>query len=500
MNEGGKSDRPIVPQTPSNKGGDASRPAERVEGRGLAKDNPLQQNRSIGPRAAPDWQRALERIRQAAERSKDERFTALWHHVCHVERLRQEYFALKRDSAPGVDGQTWRQYGQELEANLQDLSGRLHRGAYHAKPVKRAYLPKADGRQRPIGVPSLEDKIVQRAAATVLEAVYEADFMGFSYGFRPGRGPHDALDALSVGLTRRKVNWVLDADIRGFFDSLSHEWLVKFVEHRIADPRMIRHIKKWLNAGVMEGGRRIRMREGTPQGGSISPLLANVYLHYAFDLWAQQWRRTQATGDVILVRYADDFVVGFQHRHDAERFLAELHERLARFNLELHPEKTRLIEFGRFAGANRRRRGEGKPATFNFLGLTHSCGQDRKGRFIVLRQTMRRRVRAKLAEIKRSLRRRMHDSIAETGRWLRVVVQGHCRYYGVPRNGPALKSFRFEVIRLWRQALARRSQKGRPSWDWMYRLGLRWVPLPTICHPYPDQRLRVMIRGKSPVR
>ena len=500
MNGDGKSDRPIVPRKPPNKDGGAPSSAEGVEGRGLAKENPLQRDQSIGPRAAPDWQSALERIRQAARREKDGRFTALWHHVCNVHRLRAAYMALARDSAPGVDGQTWRQYGQELEANLQDLSGRLHRGAYHAKPVKRAYIPKPDGRQRPIGMPTLEDKIVQRSAVAVMSAVYEADFMGFSYGFRPGRGPQDALDALTVGLTSRKVNWVLDADIRGFFDTLSHEWLVKFVEHRIADPRVIRHIKKWLNAGVMEAGKRIRPSEGTPQGGSISPLLANVYLHYAFDLWANHWRRTQATGDVIVVRYADDFVVGFEHRHEAERFLAELGQRLAQFNLELHPDKTRLIEFGRFAAADRRQRDDGKPETFNFLGLTHSCAQDRKGRFIVLRQTMRQRLRAKLTAIRESLRQRMHDSLSQTGRWLRSVAQGHYQYYGVPRNGPALKSFRFELIRLWRQMLGRRSQHGQPGWEWMYRLALRWVPLPTICHPYPEQRLRVRIRGKSPVR
>ena len=313
MNRPGESDRPVVPKKPPNKGDGErldlgrpdSSPAEGVEERGLAKENLLRQNQPIGHRAAPGWQNELERIRQAARKDKEVRFTALWHHVAGVERLRAEYFALKRDSAPGVDNQTWRQYGQELEGNLQDLSGRLHRGAY---------LPKPDGRQRPIGIPTLEDKIVQRAAARVLSAVYEADFMGFSYGFRAGRGPHDALDALTVGISERKVNWVLDADIRGFFDTLSHEWLVKFVEHRIADRRVVRHIKKWLNAGVLEDGKRIQVEEGTPQGGSISPLLANVYLHYVFDLWADHWRRTQAHGDVVIVRYADDFVVGFQHR------------------------------------------------------------------------------------------------------------------------------------------------------------------------------------------
>jgi group II intron reverse transcriptase/maturase len=467
------------------------------EGRGLAKENPLRQNQSIGLRAAPDWQNALERIRQAARKDKEVRFTALWHHVANVEHLRQEYFALKRDSAPGVDGQTWRQYGENLEANLQDLSGRLHRGAYHAKPVQRAWIPKPDGRQRPIGIPTLEDKIVQRAAAAVLSAVYETDFMGFSYGFRPNRGCHDALDALAVGLSERKVNWVLDADIRGFFDTLSHEWLVKFVEHRIADRRVVRHIQKWLNAGVLEDGKRTQMEEGTPQGGSISPLLANVYLHYVFDLWADQWRKTQAHGDVVIVRYADDFVVGFQHRQDAERFLAELRERFRKFNLELHPDKTRLFRFGRFASQQREERGEGKPETFNFLGFTHSCGTTRQGKFIVLRQPMKKRMRAKLKEIKQELRERLHDPVADVGKWLRSVVTGWMRYYAVPLTYDILATFRRHVTWLWSKALRRRSQKSCMTWRDMFRLANFWLPAPRIYHPYPWDRLRVRSKARA---
>jgi len=462
-----------------------------VEGRGLAKENLLQQNQPIGRRAAPGWQSALERIRQAAGRSKDVRFTALWHHVADVNRLREEYFALNRNSAPGVDGQTWKQYGQDLEANLQDLSGRLHRGAYHAKPVQRVYIPKPDGRPRPIGIPTLEDKLVQRATAKVLSAVYEADFMGFSYGFRPNRGCHDALDALAVGISHRKVNWVLGADIRGFFDTLSHEWLVKFVEHRIADRRVVRHVKKWLNAGVLEDGKRMQVEEGTPQGGSISPLLANIYLHYAFDLWAHQWRKTQAHGDVIIVRYADDFVVGFQHRQDAEQFLADLRERFAKFNLEPHPEKTRVFRFGRFADQDRAERGEGKPETFNFLGFTHSCGKTRKGKFIVLRRPMKRRLRAKLQAIKEELKRRLHDPVVSVGRWLRTVVDGWTRYFAVPLTYDSLETFRREVIWLWRKAILRRSQTGRMPWREMIPLANRWLPRPRICHPYPWERLRV---------
>jgi len=500
MHGRGESDRPIVPQKPSNKGGEPPT-AERVEGRGLAKENPLRQNQSIGLRAAPDWQNALERIRKAARRDKGTRFTALWHHVCDVRRLREEYFALKRDSAPGVDGQTWGQYGRNLEVNLQDLSGRLHRGAYRAKPVKRAWIPKPDGRQRPIGVPALEDKIVQRAAAKVLSAVYEADFMGFSYGFRPGRGAHDALDALAEGIATRKVNWVLDADIRSFFDTIDHEWLVKFVEHRIADRRVIRHVKKWLNAGVMEKGQRIEVEEGTPQGGSISPLLANIYLHYAFDLWADHWRRTQACGDVIVVRYADDIMVGFQHQADGERFLADLRERFRRFHLALHPDKTRLIEFGRFAATNRKRRGMGKPETFDFLGFTHSCALTRTNRkFIVLRRPIKKRMRAKLKAIHAELRKRLHDPIPEVGAWLKTVVSGWYRYYAVPLTMDVLASFRRQVYWLWRKVLQRRSQKGWVTWERMDRLAAAWLPPPRILHPYPWERLRVRIQGKSRMR
>jgi group II intron reverse transcriptase/maturase len=421
----------------------------------------------------------------------------LWHHVAAVERLREEYFALKRDSAPGVDGQTWRQYGENLEANLQDLSGRLHRGAYHAKPDQRAYRPKADGRQRPIGIPTLEDKIVQRAAVKVLSAVYEADFLGFSYGFRPRRSAHHALDALAVGITDKKVNWVLDADIRGFFDTLSHEWLMKFVEHRIADPRVVRHIRKWLNAGVLEDGKRMQVEEGTPQGGSVSPLLANIYLHYVFDLWADHWRRTRAQGDVIVVRYADDFVVGFQHRSEAGRFLEELRQRFARFNLALHPDKTRLIEFGRFARERRDRKGQGKPETFNFMGMTHSCGQTRKGKFIVLRRPIKQRMRAKLQEIKQELRRRLHAPVPEVGKWLRAVVSGWMRYYAVPLTCDIVASFRQQVTWLWCRSLRRRSQKSRMTLEAMYRLADIWLPTPRIYHPYPWERLHVKSKARA---
>jgi len=466
--------------------------AEGREGSGLAKGNLPQQNASRTPRRN-DAPSALERVRQAAERDKKLRFTALLHHIYNLETLRMAYFSLKKEAAPGVDGETWRHYGEQLGVNLQDLSERLKRAAYRAKPVRRVFIPKADGRQRPLGVPALEDKIVQRAAVEVLNAIYETDFLGFSYGFRPGRSQHQALDALYTGLLTRKVNWVLDLDIKGFFDGLSHEWLVKFVEHRIADRRVVRLIQKWLNAGVLEDGKRIRVEEGTPQGGSASPLLANVYLHYVFDLWVQAWRQKRAHGDVIVVRFADDIVVGFRDKADADQFRVELTERMRKFNLELHPEKTRLLEFGPFAIQNRQRRGEGKPETFNFLGFTHICVQKRSnGRFTVLRQTIRKRLQAKLHEVKAELQRRMHEPIPEVGKWLQAVVRGHIRYYGVPMNQPALYLSRFQVGRLWYRALSRRSHKGRVLWDRMRRLITRWLPEPLVCHPYPLRRMGVV--------
>jgi RNA-directed DNA polymerase len=489
MNGPGQSDRPVVPtKSPNNAERSA---AEGTEGRGLAKGNPSQQNapRTLSRDGA---RRALERVREAAERDKKVRFTALLHHVYDVDHLKASYYALKRDAACGVDGETWEHYGQALEANLADLSERLKRRAYRAKPVKRTYIPKADGRQRPLGIPTLEDKLVQRATVEVLNAIYETDFLGFSYGFRPKRSAHHALDALYAGLLTRKVNWVLDADIRGFFDTIDHGWLVRFVEHRIADQRVVRLIQKWLNAGVLEDGMRTWRDEGTPQGGSISPLLANVYLHYVFDLWAQQWRKKHAHGDVIVVRYADDFIVGFQHRAEAERFLAELRERFTKFGLELHPEKTRLLEFGPFAAENRQRAGKGKPETFDFLGFTHICGKKRNGRFTVVRQTIRKRLQAKLSAVKAELRRRMHVSIPEVGRWLGLVVEGHLRYYGVPMNGPALHTFRFQVGWLWYRTLRRRSQTARITWERMRRLVGRWLPPARITHPYPLRRLGVV--------
>lgn len=526
MNTLGQSDRPVVPTKSPNKaapsqgglymGTKAETPdtdkktpkasktsvdagEEGMEGRGLAKGNTDEQNAHRTQRRgrAPN---ALGRVREAAVRDKGMRFTALLHHV-DVDRLRAAFKALKKGATPGVDGVTWEQYAEHLEGNLQELHRRLHQGAYRPRPSRRVYIPKADGRQRPLGIASLEDKVVQRAVVEVLNTIYEKEFLGFSYGFRPGRSQHDALDALGVAL-HEKVSWVLDADIRGFFDAIDHEWLLKFVEHRVGDRRVLRLIQKWLNAGVMEDGEWTQSKVGSPQGATVSPLLANIYLHYALDLWVQRWRKRRAHGEVIIVRYADDFIVGFQHHMDAERFLAELRDRLAKFRLELHPDKTRLIEFGRFALRDRERRGQvGSPETFNFLGFTHICGRNLKaGRYQVQRRTMRTRMTAKLHEVKAELQRRRHLPISVQGRWLASVVRGHIAYYGVPTNCHALDAFRSSVARLWHRSLMRRSQRSCLNWKRMGRVIARWLPSATIVHPWPHQRFRVTTQGKSPVR
>jgi len=432
----------------------------------------------------------LERIRQAARQRRKEKFTALLHHIS-MELLRLSFFALKKDAAAGVDGLTWQDYEADLERNLEDLHDRVHSGAYRAMPSRRHYIPKPDGRQRPIAIAALEDKIVQRATAAVLNAIYETDFIGFSYGFRPGRSQHDALDALMVGVSSTKVNWILEVDVRSFFDEVSQEWLVRFLEHRIADPRIIRLIRKWLRAGVLEDGVVTVSDKGTGQGSVISPLLANIYLHYSFDLWAERWRRREATGDMIIVRYADDIVVGFERDDDARRFWAAMRERLQEFSLSLHPDKTRLIEFGRHAAANRERRGLGKPETFDFLGFKLFCGTTRRGRFLLKRRSRSDRMKAKLKEVGGQLRQRMHQPIPEQGRWLGQVVAGYYAYHAVPTNWAALAAFRYEVIRRWRWTLGRRSEKGALIWERMKRLADDWLPQPRILHPWPEQRFAV---------
>ena len=484
MHEGGKSDGPVVPANLPNKAVGAV--AEAGEGRGSAKGNTASKT-PAGRSAGSGASSALERVREVARRDKDARFTALLHHVDLV-RLRKAYWAIRPQAAPGVDGVRWAEYGQGLEANLRDLHARVQAGRYRAKPSRRVYIPKADGRQRPLGIASLEDKIVQRAVVEVLNAVYEVDFRGFSYGFRPGRKPHDALDALSVGITDRRVNWVLDADIRDFFGQLDHAWLRRFLRHRIADERVLRLIDKWLTVGVVEDGQWTECEEGSPQGASVSPLLANIYLHYVLDLWVAWWRDHHAHGDVIIVRWADDFVVGFEDEQDARQFLAELRGRFAKFGLELHPDKTRLIEFGRHAAWKRRRRGAGKPETFDFLGFTHICATNRARRFWMRRITIIKRKRAKLAEIKVELKRRWQNPIPEQGQWLASVLRGHYAYYAVPGNSDAVNDLRFQAIKLWRKRLRRRSQRARLSWVRMTRIANRWLPRPRVMHPFPEVR------------
>jgi group II intron reverse transcriptase/maturase len=495
MHEYGQSDGPVVPEKRSNnaQGG----VAEAVEERGSAKEN-AGSTTSPGHCAGVSVTNGLGRVRQAAQKDREARFTALLHHV-DVDRLRVAYRALNPKAATGVDGVTWREYGQDLEGNLQDLHVRLQRGAYRAKPSRRVFIPKADGRQRALGVAALEDKILQRATVEVLNAIYEVDFLGFSYGFRPGRSQHDALDALAVGITRGKVNWVLDVDIRDYFSSLDQSWLVKFLEHRIADKRVLHLVQKWLKAGVIEDGIWSQTPEGTPQGASVSTFLANVYLHHVYDLWAHQWRTRHARGEVIIVRFADDAVVGFEHQDDAERFWADLRARLAEFCLELNAEKTRLIEFGRFAARNRKARGLGKPETFSFLGFTHICARTRNDRFKLKRVTDSKRMRAKLREVKTELKRRRHRPIPEQGRWLASVLRGHCNYYAVPDNIKAINAFRHQISRHWHKALRRRSQLDRLTWARMRRLIERWLPNARILHPWPDARFDARIQGRSPV-
>src|SRR6266403_4978008 len=481
-----KSDSAIVAVKPTNKAVPTA--AEPVEPRAGAKGNARQQSthRTQGRERVAQ---ALERVRRAA-RQRKERFTALLHHIS-IDCLRMAFFALKRDAASGVDGLTWPTYEADLDRNLTDLHERVHRGAYRALPSRRTYIPKADGKQRPLAVAALEDKIVQRATAAVLNAIYEEDFLGFSYGFRPGRGAHDAMDALVVAIERRRVNFILDADIRSFFDTVSQDWLIRFVEHRVGDPRVIRLIRKWLKAGVLEDGVVNVSDRGTGQGAVISPLLANIYLHYALDLWVERWRQHEATGDMIIVRYADDFIVGFQHETDAQRFLDEMRARLEEFALSLHPEKTRLIEFGRWAAENRKRRGLSKPETFNFLGFTFICGKSRRGKFLIKRKSRRDRMRAKLQALKQELRRRMHQPIPAQGKWLMQVVRGYFNYHAVPTNRPALVAFRDEITRKWRRSLSRRSQRGALNWKRMKSLADAWLPKPDVLHPWPRQRFAV---------
>ena len=497
MNTSEKSDLAIVPKKVSNKEAKAS--AEVLEGRAGPKGN--------NHLASAGWTQSqvtaspgLMVVRQLAQRDKEVKFTALLHHV-DIELLRKSYYALKRKAAPGIDGTTWRSYGEQLDEQLQVLHSKIHRGSYRAKPARRTYIPKSDGTQRPLSIQCLEDKIVQQAVVSVLNAIYETDFMGFSYGFRPGRGQHDALDALQVALYRKKVHWILDADIRQFFDSMSHDWMMRFLEHRIADKRLLRLIQKWLKVGVQEDGQRIKSEIGAPQGSVISPVLANIYLHYAYDLWVDAWRKRKESGDVIVIRYADDTVVGFQNEYEAKGFLKALKQRLGKFGLTLHPDKTRLIRFGRYAAEKCKRRGEGKPAVFDFLGFTHYCTRSyRTGWFVVGRKTVKKRMRAQLHAIKDGLRRRINLPIAEAGKWLHRVLKGHLNYYAVPGNGKSLSGFFYQVSRIWLRMLRRRSQRHRMTWARFANIRSYFFPPVRILHPQPLHRFDARTRGRSPVR
>ena len=492
INADEKSDTPIVLKKPSNKG---VFPAEVVEGRGVAKGNGDKPPASRTQSRKHDASTGLEGIRKIAKRNSKCRFTALLYHVTPA-LLVESFYALHKQAAAGVDGVTWHEYESQLYGRVNDLHREIHTGAYRAQPSRRVHIPKADGKMRPLGIAALEDKVVQQAVVTVLNSIYEQDFLGFSYGFRKGRGQHDALDALSEGISSRKVNWILDADIRSFFDEIDHEWMLRFLEHRIADGRLIRLIRNWLTAGVIEDGHRVASTRGTPQGAVISPLLANIYLHYALDLWAHQWRQRHANGDVILVRYADDSVMGFQYENEARRFLAEMRKRLAKFKLELHPDKTRLILFGRYAAQRCRERGTGKPETFDFLGFTHCCSQY-SGGFKIVRLTIKKRMRATLAAIRETLMRRRHEPIPVLGRWLGRVVRGYFNYYAVPDNMYRLNSFRGEVSRAWLHALKRRSQRHRLQWSRLTHLVKKYLPLCRVVHPLPQDRFYVKTFGRS---
>ena len=492
---GEKSDTPIVPKKPSNKG---TFPAEMVEERGVAMGNADESPAFRTQSRTHDASTGLEGIRESAKRNRKCRFTALLHHVT-PSLLVESFYALRKQAAAGVDGVTWQEYENVLYGRVHEMHREIHTGAYRAQPSRRVFIPKADGKLRPLGIAALEDKIVQQAITTVLNAIYEQDFLGFSYGFRHGRGQHDALDALSEGIAGRKVNWILDADIRSFFDEIDHEWMLRFLEHRIADGRVIRLIRIWLTAGVIEDGKRAASVRGTPQGAVISPLLANIYLHYALDLWAHQWRQRRAKGDVILVRYADDSVMGFQYEGEARRFLAAMQERLAKFKLELHPDKTRLILFGRYAVQRCRERGTGKPETFDFLGFTHCCAKY-SGGFKIVRLTIKKRMRATLAAVRETLMRRRHEPIPVIGRWLGRVVRGYFNYYAVPDNMCRLNSFRRELSRAWRHSLMRRSQRHRLPWSRFSRLIKKYLPPCRVVHPLPQERFHVKTFGRSRMR
>jgi RNA-directed DNA polymerase len=480
-----ESDARIVP-TCKKSANSRVTPEESMEGRRVANGKPAPRN---APRAQ-DRKGALtvmERVGQRAKLKNGERFSNLLSHI-KAPLLKEAYQRLNKQAAPGVDGVTWRKYGENLDARLRDLQDRVQRGSYHPQPVRRVHIPKGDGRTRPLGITALEDKVVQQAARMLLEPIYEQEFLGFSYGFRPGRSQHKALDALAVAIMRT-VSWVLDADIRAFYDTIDHGWMQQFIEHKLADRRMVRLLMKWLHAGVMEDGTLRDVEEGAPQGSGISPLLSNIYLHYALDLWVQQWRKRHARGEVYIVRYADDVVVGCQYEQDARAMQTAMSERLAKFGLELHPEKTRVIRFGRYARKDCKRDGRRGPETFDFLGFTHIAGQSRQGAFQLQRRTSRKKRAAKMTMLRAEMRRRLHDPPTAQHRWLCAVVRGHCNYYGVPTNARALVTFRRHLEQAWHRQLQRRSQRARWTVEKIKRFEARYpLPAARVVHPWPQQR------------
>lgn len=493
MNADGKSDESVVPSTQANNVG-TEPAAELAEGRDSAKRNIMSPDPDRAPKRNRRGSHGLHGVRETAKAKPELKFTSLLHHI-NENLLYEAFFNLKKTAAVGIDEVTWHDYEQDLETHLPDLHGRIHRGAYRAKPSKRIYIAKADGRKRPIGIASLEDKVVQKAVVWVLQSIYEQDFLGFSYGFRPGRSQHMALDALSVGVADRKVNWVLDADVEGFFDNIDHEWLMKFLEHRVADKRILRLIGKWLRAGVSDDGEWSETTMGTPQGAVVSPLLANVFLHYVFDLWIQWWRANRARGEVAVIRYADDFVIGFERKEEAERCLGELRDRFAKFGLKLHEGKTRLIEFGRRAARNRKARGEGRPETFDFLGFTHRCDVTSYGGFALRRATIAKRLRATIAAIKVKLIQRRHWPIDAVGKWLGRVCRGWLNYHAIPGNLERMTQFLDEVKKLWLAQLRRRSQRHRMPWSRFVRIIRRYLPSPKVVHPFPSVRFDARLKA-----
>lgn len=494
MNADGKSDERVVPKNPANNDGQAGPLAESAEGRRPTRRNTEQSNLPCTQRQNRRRSSGLDGVRDAARKDRELTFTSLLHHVS-VDLLRDSFYRLKRKAAVGVDEVSWQDYERDLESNLVDLHGRIHRGAFRAKPSRRVYIDKIDGTKRPLGIPSLEDKIAQHAIRHVMQHIYEEDFLGFSYGFRPRRSPQQALDAVSVGITEQRVNWIIDADIKGFFDEIDRDWLMKFIEHRIGDKRLLRLIQRWLNAGIIEETDWSDSGKGTPQGAILSPMLANLFLHYVLDLWFHQWRRRHCRGKCIIIRYADDFILGFENESEARACLAALSERMAKFGLQLHPTKTRLIEFGRKSAERNRRNGR-KNETFDFLGMTHLWGPTRNGRLTLQRRTMAKRLRRTLAAIGEALRRRRHESVGETGRWLASVVRGWQQYHGVPMNYRRLQQFQEGIFHLWLQQLRRRSQRGKARWTFvrMRRLVDRHLPKPRITQPWPQDRFRARLR------